>query len=137
MDKEALVNRPFCNWVKITETLSKHAKLAYHHKALQDADILKSVIDNPKSRIDILSSSVLQSRVKENKHIFGQIVHAILYLTKQGLALRGHRENLGEESNPGNFLKFLHKLMKFFHLTWKSLGPKMLHTCHHHPRMRS
>ena len=87
MDKGILVNRPFSNWVKITETLSKYAKLAYHHKALQDADVLKNVIENPKSRIDILSSSVLQCRMKENKHIFGQIVCAILYLTKQGLAL--------------------------------------------------
>ena len=41
MDKGILVNRPFSNWVSITETLSKHAKLAYHHKALQDADVLK------------------------------------------------------------------------------------------------
>ena len=41
MDKGILVNRPFSNWGKITETLSKHAKLAYHHKALQDADVLK------------------------------------------------------------------------------------------------
>ena len=97
MNKGILVNKPFSNWVKLGEVLSKHAKLNYHHKALQDADILKNVIENPKSRIDILSSSVLQSRIRENKHIFGQIVHAILYLTKQGLALRGHRENLREE----------------------------------------
>ena len=41
MDKGILVNKPFSNWGKITETLSKHAKLAYHHKALQDADVLK------------------------------------------------------------------------------------------------
>ena len=77
MDKGILVNKPFCNWVKLTETLSKHAKHAYHHKALQDADILKNVIENPKSRVDILSSSVLQCRIKENKHIFRQIVRAI------------------------------------------------------------
>ena len=55
----------------------------------------------------------MQSRIKDNKHIFGQIVRAILYLTKQGLALRGHRENLREESNPGNFLA----LMKVFSQT--------------------
>ena len=123
MDKGVLVNMPFSNWVKITEILSKHAKLAYHHKALQDADILKNVIENPMSRIDILSSSVLQSRIKENKHIFGQIVHAILYLTKQGLALRGHRENLGEsdESNPGNFLA----LMKVFAQTDEILQSRL------------
>ena len=45
--------------------------------------------------------------MKENKHIFGQIVRAILYLTKQGLALRGHREDLEEGSNPGDFLALM------------------------------
>ena len=45
--------------------------------------------------------------MKENKHIFGQIVHTILYLTKQGLALRGHREDLEEGSNPGDFLALM------------------------------
>ena len=49
----------------------------------------------------------MQCRIKENKHIFGQIVRAILYLTKQGLALQGHRENLREESNPRNFLALM------------------------------
>ena len=97
----------------LSEPLSKHSKLTYHHKALQDADILKNVIENPKSRIDIFSSSVLQDRIKENKHIFGQIVRAILYLTKQGLALRDHREDVREESNPRNFLA----LMKVFSQT--------------------
>ena len=59
MDKGILINKSFSIWVKLSETLSKHSKLAYHYKVLQDADILKNVIENPKSKIDILSSSVL------------------------------------------------------------------------------
>jgi len=38
---------------------------------------------------------------------FCQIVRAIEYLAKQGLAFRGHREDGMSESNPGNFLVLL------------------------------
>ena len=44
VDKGILVNKPFSNWVKLIETLSKHAKNAYHYKALQEADIWYSSI---------------------------------------------------------------------------------------------
>ena len=72
-DKGVLVNRPFSQWVKLSETLSKHAKLAYHHEALQAADILKSSIGNPNSRIDVMSSHVLRTRILENKHISAKL----------------------------------------------------------------
>ena len=54
-----------------------------------------------------MSSSALQAWISENKHIFCQIVHAIEYLAKQGLAFRGHREDGKSESNPGNLLALL------------------------------
>lgn len=50
-DKGVLVNKPFSKWVKMSETLSKHAKHGYHHDCLQTTDILKSSIENPGSRI--------------------------------------------------------------------------------------
>ena len=46
------VNRPFSNWAKISNSLSNHSQLQYHHESLQDADILKSTIENPESRIE-------------------------------------------------------------------------------------
>ena len=106
-DKGLLVNRPFSQWVKLSDSLSRHAKLVYHHQAVQSADILKNSIENPNSRLDIMSSHILQSRIMENKHIFNQIVRAIEYLAKQGLSFRGHRESIESETNPGNFLSLL------------------------------
>ena len=105
--KGLFVNRPFSQWVKISDSLKKHAKLVYHRQAVQSADILKETIDNPNSRLDVMSSSILQSNITENKHIFKQIVRAIEYLAKQGLAFRGHRERTESTSNPGNFLSLL------------------------------
>ena len=89
------------------ETLGKHAKHGYHHDCLQAADILKSSIENPGSRIDVMTSQALQSRMTDNKQILFQIVRAIIFLGKQGLGLRGDLEDVASEKNPGNFLALL------------------------------
>ena len=84
-EQKTLVNRPFCNWVKISETLSNHSKHQYHHECLQDADILKSTVVNPALQIDVITSTSHQIRINENRHILRQIVSAALFLSKQGI----------------------------------------------------
>ncbi len=101
------MNVPFRNWVKLSDTLATHAKHKYHAHSMQDADILKATIDNPSSRLDVMIDSALQDRRTTNKHILQEIVRAILYLTKQGLPLCGHREQISSNANPGNFLALL------------------------------
>jgi len=88
-DKGVLVNCPFSKWVKLNETLSKHAKLAYRHDSIQAADILETSVENPSSRIYVMTDQAVQLKIAENKHIFFQIVRAITFLCKQGLPLRG------------------------------------------------
>ena len=82
------------NWVKLSEVLQNHSKLTYHRDAVQSADVLKISIENPASRIDVQMSSSLQSQMAENKHILCQIVRAVLFLAKQGMAFRGDREDI-------------------------------------------
>ena len=106
-DKGLFVNVPFRNWVKLSESLAAHAKHTYHAHCMDEADTFRAVVDNPDSRLDVMVRTVLQDRLTTNKHILQQIVRAILYLTKQGLALRGHREGISSSSNPGNFLALL------------------------------
>ena len=63
---------------------------------------------NPSSsRIDVISNANLQARIAQNKHILKQIVRAILFLGKQGLALCGDTEDIDSSKNPGNFLALL------------------------------
>ena len=63
------------------KTLGKHAKHGYHHDCLLAADILKSSIENLGSRIDVMTSQALQSRMTENKQILFQIVCAIIIIS--------------------------------------------------------
>ena len=101
------MNKPYSNWIKLSEVLSNHSKLTYHRQCLQAADTLKCSIENLESRIDVLTSNVLQSQIAENRDILRQIVHAILFLSKQGLSLRGNNEDIKYSQNPGNFLALL------------------------------
>ena len=55
---------------------------------MQYSNILKNTIDNPASVL-LLWTIVMQMGMDNNMHIIRQIVHAILFLGKQGLPLRG------------------------------------------------
>ncbi len=68
-DKGLLVNRSFSNWSKIGNALSNHSSLLYHQDCVQYTDILKSSIDNPSSRIDVMANSDIQMQMDENRHI--------------------------------------------------------------------
>ena len=106
-DKGSLVNVPFSNWVKISDTLATHAKHKYHISPLEAADTFRTTIENPNCRLDVMVSKSLQDRLATNNHVWLEVVHAIIYLTKQGLPLRGHRERISYSRNPGNFLALL------------------------------
>ena len=126
--KAAFVNQSFSNWSKLSEKLSNHSSLAYHREALSLADTLKTSVENPSSRIDVMTSSVIQCRMEENKQILMQIVRAILFLGKQGLPFCGTIESVETSQNPGNFLS----LLKVF-----AEENSILHSHLHHPRLRN
>ena len=63
-DKGVLVNRPFSNWVKMSDVLLKHSKHLYHRESLQAVNDLKVTIQNPSSRVDKMLSSTLQSQME-------------------------------------------------------------------------
>lgn len=127
-NKGHLVNRPFSHWVKISNALKSHSQLSYHRSCAQLAEITKSTIENPASRIDVMSSTALQLRIQNNQHIIQQIVRAIIFLAKQGLPLRGDKEDIMSNKNPGNFLA----LLKSYSET-----DEKLHRHLHSPRARN
>ena len=83
-DKSLLVNRLFSNWFKIGSALASHSSLHYHRHCLEMADTLRSSVDNPATRVDVIFAGTIQKQINENKRIIRQVVQAIL-LAKQGL----------------------------------------------------
>ena len=106
-DKGLLVNKPFSNWVKISNVLSNHSKCTYHRDSVQLADVLKTSVERPASRVDVMSNHTLQAQIARNKHILQAIVRCILFLAKQGLPFRGDKESIDSGGNPGNFLALM------------------------------
>ena len=97
--KGALLNRPFANWVKLSDVLKTHSNHLYHRIALQSAEVLK--VQLKIQRLDVMVSSALQSRIAENKHILQQIVRSIIFLAKQGLPFQGDVEDVPSGKNLG------------------------------------
>ena len=73
------MNRPFSNWVTISNMLASHSSLHYHRHCLEMADALKSSVDNPATRVDVMFGGTIQKQINENKWIIQQIVRAILF----------------------------------------------------------
>ena len=90
-----LVNRPFSNWIKNSNTLPLFSAMA---------DTLKSSVNNPATWFNVMFSDAIQQQINENKQILRQILQVILFLAKQGLSFRGNVEDVTRKGNPGNFL---------------------------------
>ena len=128
-DRSCLINKSFSNWVKLGNTLSKHSKLSYHQDSVAKADSLMSTVENPSSRVDVMTNRVVQQQMKDNNHLLHQIVWAILFLARQGLALRGDKEyNTDSKTNQG----YLLALLKLF-----SQNNPLLHSHLHSPRAKN
>ena len=68
--------------------------------------------ENPERTVSALMNKEKQSRAPTYRQIVALLAQAVHYCGRQGIALRGHREDIqnNSEGNPGNFLALI-KLM--------------------------
>ena len=69
--------------------------------------------------IDDLFQEQMSKADKTWKEILERVIATVQTLAQQNLALRGHRESITKDPNPGNFLALLKYLDKF--LTYKNI----------------
>lgn len=134
-DKGLLVNKPFSNWIKISSILSDHCKLKYHLDSVQLADVLISSIQNPASQVHIMTNKALELTTRKNEHVLKQIVRAVHFLAKQGIAFRGKVEDIESNKNPG-FLATFAESDEVFMIIFIIQEPRMQHTCLHGLKMK-
>ena len=79
--------------------LVRHAESDMHHGAVLQADLFRLNFENPSARVDsrIMLKEVDQQ--EENKTVLRKIATAVDFLAKQGLPLRGHRDDKVDFSN--------------------------------------
>ncbi len=104
----------FNNWKKQYGSIVKHERSACHLKA-KVAEVLFLQGDTIKSALDRQEAMEADRRKKtmlSNRNIMKRIVDATIFLGKQGLSFKGHREFLTDAF--GNNANFLEQLKTYF-----------------------
>ena len=134
------VTKPFTNFKKATEQLGGHFHgtgiskgSKTHHNAMQDATTFMMAMEKKGSRIDHHLSSLQSKQVEENRLKIRSIAETIVFCGRQGIALRGHRDDRPsvEEDpakNHGNFLALLQFRDKVLSDHLKSAGGNATYT---------
>ena len=94
----------FKNWKKATEKFVGHAESVSHKNA---EIIYMNRLQQDKNNSSIASLSIYYSEEqRRNREHLKNVISCVIYLAKQGLALRGHDETTGS-LNQGNFIELL------------------------------
>ena len=106
----AFVNRGYCECHNIMEKEKKHSQNTYHQEAVTLALVTIHRFKKPESTIRALIDNSIKERYETYPKIVDVISRVIHLIGKQGIALRGHRQELDDskpDDNPGNFLYIL------------------------------
>ena len=106
---QALINKPFNRWSRVTNVIKDHAGKCYHIDTITKAKAFKQTIEKPGTKISNKMDERKIQNIEANRALLSHIICAVIYLTKQGLALRGSNESQ-DSANRGNFLELLHTL---------------------------
>ena len=104
------------NWKKGIEKIAKHEASNQHKNAIHQYLLAKYRISNDNT---VISGLISQERrqVERNREVLKRMIDATLFLAKQGLSFRGHREHScltdGSSGNTGNFRELLSLLAKY------------------------
>lgn len=102
------------NFAKGTHKIEKHENSDNHKKAEKELFLTKFRLFNDRTVISGLLTAE-RNEIEKNRMILKRLIDAVLFLGKQGLAFRGHREYQGLGSpmtNEGNFLELIKLLAK-------------------------
>ena len=123
------VIKGFKTWWKLNPKVVDHERSVEHNLAFDKWKEMAMRLDNGQT-LDRSLQMEIDAERKKWVNVLNRIVDVILYLAKQNLPLRGHRESLNEEGNPGNFLELIKLISKYDpvlreHVTYIRLAKKM------------
>lgn len=109
--RRKFVTEPFRVWNKKSEKVKEHERSMYHQSALEKADHLMHTVEHPHTSIVSHVDARKATNIKRNRAVLKSIARAVLFCSRQCIALRGDTEKLTENNsssgNPGNFLALL------------------------------
>ena len=134
--EDSFIKRGFRNWKHIGDKLTKHLSSNEHSKCMEKWNNYTQTLTS--GSVSSILSTAHKKEISENRIYIDKLFTMLIYLTTQGLALRGHDESK-KSSNKGNFLELCHMFAKFdqtfsekfdstFSLTSHQLQNEMLET---------
>ena len=101
---KGFVETPYIKWKNCLEDVEKHSALTYHKKTAAKMTAFLATHTNQKQRIDFSLSAAEKERVARNRAFLLSILKCVEFCGRQGIALRGHRDDETNDSlNKGNF----------------------------------
>ena len=108
------VNKPFKSWIKMSHKANVHAKLHYHLTATSQMSDFLAWYENPSLTITTILDNESQEIMDSNQKVAESSLKIVMLCGKQGLYLRGHRDNIlrwndqdDTSSNEGNFVELV------------------------------
>ena len=99
-----LLEEPMTNWKDALSDLRSHGSLSYHLDAAAKMKAFLSTSEHPDKRIDMTMTAAARARVEKNRRVLISIVKCLELCGRQGIALRGHRDDsTSDEVNQGKF----------------------------------
>ena len=106
---EVLVSKPYRNWKDFRSDIRSHSITTSHRTAKARMDAFISTYGKPSSQISFMLSSSEKDIVKKNQEFLTSIIKCVEFCGRQGLALRGHRDDSTtvDKKHQGNFRSLL------------------------------
>ena len=103
-----LITDAYQNWKDAVEDMKQHATCDYHMNSAAKMNAFMKTYEDPSSRIDVSVTDSSCKRVQQNRDILTSVVKCLQFCGRQGIALRGHRDDDTSCSlNKGNFKELL------------------------------
>ena len=94
-----LISEPYQNWKNALEDLKKHSTYDYHQNSVVKYKSFISTNLDPSRRVDISIHDNRELTLRQNRLILRSILTCLEFCGRQGIALRGHRDD-GYVFNP-------------------------------------
>lgn len=111
-DLGQFVTKPFKAWIKMSRKATTHAQKNYHLTAMTKMEEFLVRYQNPTQAVGAVLNNESRQIMENNQKVIESLLKVVMLCGKQGLALRGHRDdtiNWEEEStsNEGNFIQLV------------------------------
>ena len=105
----SLVSKPFSVWTKQSSFFNGHEKLAYHQDSMTRMAAFKESCSNPVLNVATMLNKAHEEQVSRNAQVIKSLLKCVSFCGKQGLSLRGHRDDstASDASNKGNFIELV------------------------------